>query len=199
MSLLNYEVYLLSLHQFVYVWAYTVCVCVRQGKRKKMDRSVLFSKFFSPPFWNPDRNINLNYSTSTINSRDLEISVIEDTVTFWLYIRCINWAVQDSCRISFLIFIQWSTRIWCFLAVRRGEWKATELEHYVKMHSYQVSSLTSGCMLITDYSPRQCSDKHTRGSSYTVILIPYHREEKLGVPILDAFTSNRIDISCMIT
>lgn len=69
----------------------------------------------------------------------------------------------------------------------------------MKMHSYQVSTLTSGCMLIMDYSPRQCSDKHTRGSSYTVILIPYHREEKLGVPILDAFTSNRIDISCMIT
>lgn len=50
-----------------------------------------------------------------------------------------------------------------------------------------------------DYSPRQCSDKHTRGSSYTVILILNQRKGELGVPILDAFTSNRIDISCMIT
>lgn len=69
----------------------------------------------------------------------------------------------------------------------------------MKIHSYQVSILTSGCMLITDYSPRQCSEKHTRGSSYTVILIPNQGVEKLGVPVLDAFTSNRIDISCMIT
>lgn len=31
-----------------------------------------------------------------------------------------------------------------------------------------------------DYPPRQCSDKHTRGSSYTAILIPNQRVEEGG-------------------
>lgn len=67
------------------------------------------------------------------------------------------------------------------------------------MHSHHFD-LRGHTNYTADYSPRQCDDKHTRGSSYTVILRILNGEiRSLEFPILEAFTSNRVDISCMIT
>lgn len=76
-----------------------------------------------------------------------------------------------------------------FLAVRQrwmyGYWSGALCENVPLPSRYFDPRVHAN--YTTDYSPRQCSAKHTRGSSYTVILNPNQGKKKLGVPIFRCF------------
>lgn len=175
-----------------------VCVCVRVWK--KVSRSMYL--FF--PFRSLSQRYKSYFSTSRDNTRDLRkwsketILCLFCVTGIWNFVM---WVVLcGECGFSFLFkeVLEYGARSsGCQERWMKGYWAGALCENALLPSQY--FDLRVHTNYTTDYSPRQYSDKHTRGSSYTVILILNLRIVALGAPILDAFTSNRIDISCMIT